>query len=80
MTEVRVRNVDDWIVESIRTRARSQGRSLEAEVRDVLLKEALRPKEELAAELRRMRGELRDKYGAFSDSAALIREDRDARG
>lgn len=80
MTEVRVRNVDDWVVEAIRSLARSRGRSLEAEVREVLRREAMRPKEELAAELGRMRAELRDKYGAFSDSTALIREDRDARG
>ena len=44
------------------------------------LPEAMRPKLELADELRRMRGELRAKYGTFSDSAAMIRDDRDARG
>jgi plasmid stability protein len=80
MTDVRIRNVDDWIVESLRLRARSNGTSLEREIREVLRQEAMRPKLELADELRRMRGELREKYGTFSDSAALIREDRDARG
>ena len=29
MTEVRIRNVDDWVVESLRVRARSKGQSLE---------------------------------------------------
>lgn len=80
MTEIRIRNVDDWIVESIRARARATSRSLEATLRDLLRQEALRPKQALADELRRMRGELRQKYGTFSDSAALIREDRDERG
>ena len=80
MTEVRIRNVDEWIVESLRTRARSKGNSLEGELRELLREEALRPKQELAGELRKMREELRKKYGTFSDSAALIREDRDARG
>jgi hypothetical protein len=40
----------------------------------------MRPKLELANELRQMREELRKKYGTFSDSAALIREERDERG
>ncbi len=39
----------------------------------------MRPKRQLADELRTMRGELRDKYGTFSDSAAVIREMRDER-
>jgi plasmid stability protein len=80
MTEVRIRDVDPWIVESLRLRARSHGKSLEGELRELLRQEAMRPKQELADELRQMRGELRAKYGTFSDSAILIREDRDARG
>jgi antitoxin FitA len=80
MTDVRIRNVDPWVLESLRLRARENGNSLEAELREMLCKEAMRPKQELAEELRRMRAELREKYGTFSDSAALIREDRDARG
>ena len=80
MTEVRIRNVDDWIVESLRLRARSQGQSLEGALRDLLHQEAMRPKLELANEFRQMRDELRKKYGTFSDSTALIREDRDSRG
>jgi plasmid stability protein len=80
MTEVRIRNVDDWVVESLRTRARSKGHSLEGELRELLREEAMRPRQEFAGELRKMREELRTKYGTFSDSAALIREDRDSRG
>jgi plasmid stability protein len=80
MTEVRIRNVDDWVVESLRLRARSKGQSLEGTLRELLHQEAMRPKQELAGELRRMREELRKKYGTFSDSVALIREDRDRRG
>ena len=40
----------------------------------------MRPKLELADELRHMREELRKKYGAFSDSTIGIREERDRRG
>jgi antitoxin FitA len=80
MTEVRIRNVDDWVVESLRLRARSKGQSLEGALRELLLQEAMRPKLELASELRSMRERLREKYGTFSDSTVGIREDRDARG
>ena len=55
MTDVRVRNLEAWVVNSLRTRARANGRSLEGELRELLRQEALRPKEELAEELRHMR-------------------------
>jgi antitoxin FitA len=80
MTDVRVRDVDDWVVESLRLRARANKRSLEGELRELLRREALRPKEELADEFRRMRDELKEKHGTFTDSAAVIREMRDERG
>jgi plasmid stability protein len=80
MTEVRIRNVEDWVVDSLRRRARTTGQSLESSLRALLHQEAMRPKQELARQLRQMREELRKKYGTFSDSAALIRQDRDARG
>jgi plasmid stability protein len=80
MTEVRIRNVDDWVVELHRNRARREGRSLESELREILTDAALAKKRQLADELRAQLAELRGKYGTFSDSTALIREDRDARG
>ena len=80
MTDVRVRNVEEWVVDALRTRARANRRSLEGELRDLLRQEALRPKQELAAELRGLLDELRDRPRTFSDSAAIIREMRDERG
>lgn len=80
MTDVRIRNVDEWVVESLRGRARSEGQSLEGALRELLRQEAMRPKLELAGELRQMREKLRQKYGSFSDSTPGIREDRDTRG
>jgi len=80
MTDVRVRNVDDWVVESLRLRARSEGQSLEGALRELLRQEALRPKQELADRLRRTRAHLYKKYGRLSDSAELIRAERDERG
>jgi plasmid stability protein len=80
VTELRIRNVEDWIVETFRTMAKQNGRSMEAEIKELLRKSALHPREELAKELKAMNRELQEKYGLFSDSANLIREDRDERG
>jgi plasmid stability protein len=80
MTEVRIRNVDDWVVDELRKQARLKGQSLEGTLRELLAEEAARPRRELATKLREMREELRHKYGSFSDSTVLIREERDARG
>ena len=80
MSEVRVRNLESWVVTHLRDQAKRNGRSLEAELRDLLRREAARPKHELATDLDRMRGELLETYGPFSDSVADIRADRDARG
>ena len=80
MTEVRIRNVDSWVVELLKLRAHEHGNSLEGELREMLRQEAMRPKLELSDELRRMRDELRAKYGTFTDSTKVIREMRDERG
>ena len=80
MTDVRVRNLDEWVVDALRTRACANRRSLEGELRELLRQEALRPKQELADELHTMLDELRHPPRPFSDSAAIIREMRDERG
>ena len=54
MTEVRIRNVDDWVVDSIRTRAAPRGKASKGRCA-LLHQEAMRPKLELANELRQMR-------------------------
>ena len=79
MTDVRVRNVDDWVVELHRNRAKLEGRSLENELRQVLTDAARAKKQALAAELRAAVKGLHDKYGVFSDSTIGIRAERDAR-
>jgi plasmid stability protein len=80
MTDVRIRNVDDWIVEWHRHQAKRDGRSLESELREVITQAALAKKHEIAQEMRDALDELRSKYGTFSDSTVGIREDRDRRG
>lgn len=80
MPELRIRNIESWIVETFRSLARSNGRSMEAEIKDFLKKQALGSKEQLANEMKDMTDEIRAKYGELSGSETLIRADRDSRG
>jgi plasmid stability protein len=75
MASISVRNIPDHVVDGLKARARSHGRSLEAEVRAILeensritVEEFLRIADESAMATR----------GRISgDSTDLIREDRD---
>lgn len=80
MADITIRKLDDWVADHFRARARRAGRSLEEELRRELTEAALRVRREFAAESRNIRADLKNKYGVFSDSAELIREDREARG
>jgi plasmid stability protein len=74
MAQVLVRGLDDGAVARLRERARRHGRSLEAELRDILETQAstdLAMARTLAARLRR-----RLAGRGHSDSAALLAEDR----
>ncbi len=77
MANLTIRNLDDHVVERLKTKAKDNGRSLEAELRE-LLKQAAKRKspEELLA--------IADRIAAMTpegvkqtDSAELLREDRD---
>lgn len=75
MAQVLVRNLDDQVVERLRQRAKAEGKSLEQALRD-LLTEAARPdREEILAEMDRIRA--MTPAVPQTDSAELIREDRD---
>jgi hypothetical protein len=80
MSEIRVRNLEPWVVEMLRDQAQRAGCSLEGFLRERLREEAMRKRLEWAEKLRVRREELFQKYGLFSDSAELIRQDRDERG
>lgn len=80
MKELRIRNVDDWVVEWHRTNARRHGTTLEGELRQIVTESALASKRALADELRAGLDEFRSQGRMFTDSAKLIREERDARG
>ena len=70
---------EDLVDERVKLTQRD-GRSLESELRQVLTEAALAKKRAIAAEMRVGLEELRSKYGTMSDSAKVIRDDRDRRG
>ncbi|MBM4030481.1 MAG: hypothetical protein FJ291_01700 [Planctomycetes bacterium] len=75
MAQILVRDLDDVAVERLKARARQEGRSLQAEAKLILEQASL-------LDMQTMRKRLdafRRRFGGrrFSDSADLIREDRD---
>jgi plasmid stability protein len=77
MANVLVRDLDDEIVKQLKAAAKSHGRSLQAEIHAVLRHASVRS----LAETRRLssRWLRRLRTSSHTDSAALIREDRDTR-
>jgi plasmid stability protein len=76
MAQVLVRNLDETVVESLKTIASQHHRSLEAEVRAILEQTARQARMD---EFRRRAADIRARFGdrVFSDSTELIREDRE---
>ena len=79
MATLTIRNLDDAVVEQLKTRARNNLRSLEAEVRTLLTRAAARPTGEEAVALADRIAAMTPEGVAQTDSARLIREDRDGR-
>ena len=77
MPEVIVRDLDDVVIETLKRRAAAKGVSLEQQLREVLTLAARPTKEEMLAQMRRIRAHTRP--GHFPLAEDLIREDRDSR-
>lgn len=77
MAQVLVRNLEDKVVARLKKRARTRGRSLQAEVKTILEEAAKEAPEDFWKEADRIRQQLKRSGRKFSDSAALLREDRD---
>jgi plasmid stability protein len=77
MANVLVRDLDEDVLKQLKAAAKANGRSLQAEIHDVLRRASTRN----LAETRRLSTQWlkRLRRSAQSDSAALIREDRDTR-
>ena len=78
MAQILVRDLDTVLVRRLKTRARRDGRSLQAEVKTILEQAARETGTDRAAALKLIRALRRRFRGRrFPDSATLIREDRD---
>lgn len=78
MAQVLIRNLDEQVVASLRRKAELHGHSLEQELRLALTAAARFSPEELGAESRRIRA-MTPPSVPQTDSADLIRQDRDNR-
>lgn len=75
MAQIIVRNLDDVVVDRLKTRARDNDRSLEAEVRHILEQSAKMDMAQARLIVMERRKKLQGRK--FADSVELIREDRD---
>jgi antitoxin FitA len=75
MPQVLVRDLDPLIIDRLKSRAKQNGRSLEAELRLILQTAAEDGPADPLAAVERVRAMFADRR--FSDSAELIREDRE---
>ncbi|ULA62893.1 MAG: Arc family DNA-binding protein [Nitrospira sp.] len=75
MAQVLVRQLDGKIVERLKKRAKEHGRSLQSEVKTIL-EDAVPDYEGAWKRIEGLRKRLGKSGRTFSDSAALIREDR----
>jgi hypothetical protein len=80
MAQILVRGLDDTLVARLKERARENHSSLQREVKAILEEAAAQATNaEVEAILDKWQRHWRQKGKTFSDSAELIREDRDSR-
>ena len=77
MANVLIRDLEDDVLKQLKTAAKAHGRSLQAEIHDVLQRASTRN----LAETRRLSAQWlkRLRTSSTSDSSVMIREDRDER-
>lgn len=77
MANLTIRNLDDAVVEKLKARAKDNERSLEAEIRVLLTETTQRPSRKAFRELAERISAMTPEGVKQTDSAELIREDRD---
>jgi plasmid stability protein len=76
MGSVTIRNLDDVVIARLKSKAELHGRSLEAELREMAVRESRLSPEEKVALARKIQAM---SPGWDGDSTELIRQDRDSR-
>ncbi|MGH7205671.1 MAG: FitA-like ribbon-helix-helix domain-containing protein [Nitrospiraceae bacterium] len=77
MAQVLVRNLDERVVARLKKRATQRGRSLQTEVKQILEEAARTDYADAWKAVERIYNKLKRSGRTFSDSAELIREDRE---
>lgn len=77
MANLLIRDLDEDVLKQLKAAAKAHGRSLQAEIHDVLERAGTRNMAETRRVSARWLKRLRDR--GLGDSAVLVREDRDAR-
>ena len=81
MADIKVRNLDDRVVDALKARARTKGVSLEQEVREILAEAVGPDRKDLYRQLLEIRRMTRPLAGMkASDSVAIVRRLRDEMG
>ncbi|GAB5407255.1 MAG: hypothetical protein Aurels2KO_54860 [Aureliella sp.] len=76
-SQIKVRQLEDWIVGVHRDKATRSGMSLEEYLRDLLRSLALRSQRQFADEAERQLAISNEKYGVLPSSVDIIREQRE---
>ncbi len=76
MTELRIRNLDEWVTSWLKSQAKLHGRSLEKELRELLTETVRSHKQQIADELLTGLNALEEKHGLFEGSTKGIREEQ----
>ena len=77
MANLLIRDIPDDVVAELKQRAKSHNRPLQRELKGILLETARRPCEDITQRAAEIRLKLSGEHRSFTDSAALLREDRD---
>lgn len=77
MADISIRKLDDFVAMALKQRAQAHGVSLEEEIRRTLRDGVLKSRADFSEDLRRMREEIRAKFGTLPDSTQMLREERD---
>lgn len=75
MPQILVRNLESEVIDALKRQARANGRSLEAEVREILRRAATGNVEEFRRKAATFRATLQGR--TMTDSLSLLREDRE---
>jgi plasmid stability protein len=77
MANLLIRDIPDDVVAELKQRAKAHNRPLQRELKGILLETARRPCGDISQRAAEIRLKLSGEHRLFTDSAALLREDRD---